>query len=278
MMQSQQDYALRVLVEAGAIPDQNLDIGETALALAALDEGPASINAYRDFLNGIVRDIGSLSYTGMPLEEQIGLLAGVMVEHYGFVGDQDNYNDLANANLMRVIDRRRGLPVTLGVLYLHIGRKLGWNMVGLSFPGHFLLRIEANGQRAIIDPFDGCAVREVSDLRKLLKSVQGAEAELMPEHYAPVSDRSVLLRLQNNIKLRRLQKGSLQAAVQTLQTMVLFAPLEAMLWRELGLFQAKLGNLQHAITSLETFMQLGVPESLRHQTAIILQKLKSTLQ
>ncbi len=277
-MQSQQDYALRVLVEAGAIPDQNLDIGETALALAALDEGPASINAYRDFLNGIVRDIGSLSYTGMPLEEQIGLLAGVMVEHYGFVGDQDNYNDLANANLMRVIDRRRGLPVTLGVLYLHIGRKLGWNMVGLSFPGHFLLRIEANGQRAIIDPFDGCAVREVSDLRKLLKSVQGAEAELMPEHYAPVSDRSVLLRLQNNIKLRRLQKGSLQAAVQTLQTMVLFAPLEAMLWRELGLFQAKLGNLQHAITSLETFMQLGVPESLRHQTAIILQKLKSTLQ
>lgn len=278
MNQSQQDYALRVLVEAGAVEDRFLDIGETALALAALDEGPASITAYRDFLNGIVHDIYRLSSPGMPLEEQVSLLSGVMVEHYGFLGDSESYNDLANANLMRVIDRRRGLPVTLGVLYLHIGRKLGWNITGLNFPGHFLLRLESNGQRAIIDPFDGCAVRTVSDLRKLLKSVQGEEAELQPEHYAPVSDRSVLLRLQNNIKLRRLQKGSLQAAVQTLQTMVLFAPLEAMLWRELGLFQAKLGNLHHAIASLETFMQLGVPDTLKHQTALILQKLKSSLQ
>lgn len=278
MMHSQQDYALRVLMEAGGSTDERLDIGETALALAALDESPASISAYRDFLDTVVRDIRDASYPGMPLPDQISLLADVMVEHYGFVGDADTYNDLANANIMRVIDRRRGLPVALGVLYLHIGRKLGWNMVGLNFPGHFLLRIEAEGSRAIIDPFDGCAVRSVADLRKLLKSVQGDEAELQPEHYEPVTDRSVLLRLQNNIKMRRLQRGSVNAAVQTLQTMVLFAPLEAMLWRELGLFQAKLGNLQHAIDSLETFMQLGVPDSLRHQTALILQKLRASLQ
>lgn len=277
-MHSQQDYALRVLMEAGGSTDERLDIGETALALAALDESPASISAYRDFLDTVVRDIRDASYPGMPLPDQISLLADVMVEHYGFVGDADTYNDLANANIMRVIDRRRGLPVALGVLYLHIGRKLGWNMVGLNFPGHFLLRIEAEGSRAIIDPFDGCAVRSVADLRKLLKSVQGDEAELQPEHYEPVTDRSVLLRLQNNIKMRRLQRGSVNAAVQTLQTMVLFAPLEAMLWRELGLFQAKLGNLQHAIDSLETFMQLGVPDSLRHQTALILQKLRASLQ
>lgn len=145
MIQPQQDYALRVLVAAGAIPDKSLDIGETALALAALDEGPASINAYRDFLDRVVRDIAQRTRPGMPLDDRIGVLTSVMVEHYGFVGDQDTYNDLANANLMRVIDRRRGLPVTLGVLYLHIGRKLGWNMVGLNFPGHFLLRIEAGG-------------------------------------------------------------------------------------------------------------------------------------
>lgn len=278
MMHSQQDYALRVLMEAGGSTDERLDIGETALALAALDESPASITAYRDFLDSVVRDIREASYPGMPLPDQIALLADVMVEHYGFVGDSDTYNDLANANIMRVIDRRRGLPVALGVLYLHIGRKLGWNMVGLNFPGHFLLRIESDGHRAIIDPFDGCAVRSVADMRQLLKSVQGDEAELQPEHYEPVTDRSVLLRLQNNIKMRRLQRGSVNAAVQTLQTMVLFAPLEAMLWRELGLFQAKLGNLQHAIDSLETFMQLGVPDGLRHQTAIILQKLRASLQ
>jgi regulator of sirC expression with transglutaminase-like and TPR domain len=121
-------------------------------------------------------------------------------------------------------------------------------------------------------------VREVSDLRGLLKSVQGDEAELLPEHYEPVSDRTVLLRLQNNIKMRKLQKGALEQAVETLQLMVLFAPAEAMLWRELGLFQARLGRLKHAIAALETFMRLGVPESLKHQTALLLQKLRGNMQ
>jgi regulator of sirC expression with transglutaminase-like and TPR domain len=278
MILPQQDYAIRVLVHAGGVGDQGLNIGETALALASLDAGDASIGAYREFLDSIVEEIARGSHPSMDLAEQIDLLNRTLVHEYGFCGDSDTYNDLANANLMRVIDRRRGLPVALGILYLHVGRSLGWQMAGLSFPGHFLLRIEKDGQRAILDPFDGGAVRNTAELRQLLKSVQGPEAELLPEHYEPVSDRSVLLRLQNNIKLRRLQRGSLEDAVQTLQTMVLFAPLEAMLWRELGLFQARLGRLQHAIVSLETFMSLGVPESLRHQTAILLQKLRSNLQ
>ena len=274
----QQDYALRVLIEAGGLDDNGLNIGETALALAALEAGDASIAAYREFLDALARDVAQQVHKGAGLDEQIESLNRVLIHEYGFCGDSDNFNDLANANLMRVIDRRKGLPVALGILYLHVGRRLGWDMAGLSFPGHFLLRIEKSGQRAILDPFDRGAIRNTSELRQMLKSVQGPEAELLPEHYAPVSDRSVLLRLQNNIKLRRLQRGSLEAAVQTLQTMVLFAPMEAMLWRELGLFQAKLGQLQHAILSLETFMSLGVPESLKHQTALLLQKLRSTLQ
>jgi regulator of sirC expression with transglutaminase-like and TPR domain len=278
MTLSQQDYALRVLVHAGGRNDSELDIGEMALALAALDDTHNSILSYRGVLDDIVRDVARESHPNISLEEQIALLNRVLVHEYGFAGDHENYNDLSNANLMRVIDRRRGLPVALGIIYLHVGRKLGWNIQGLSFPGHFLLRLENGSDRAIIDPFDEGSTRSVSDLRQLLKSVQGHEAELLPEHYAPVSDRAVLLRLQNNIKLRRLQKGMVEPAVYTLQTMVLFAPTEAMLWRELGLFQAKLGNLRYAIASLETFMSLGVPDTLRHQTALILQKLKSSLQ
>ncbi len=278
MTLSQHDHALRVLIHAGTAEDQHLDIAETALALAALEDSPASIQSYRDFLDRIAGQIQQNTFPDMSLDDQIAALTHVMVDQYGFLGDRNNYNDPDNANIMRVIERRRGLPVALGVVYLHVGRRLGWNMVGLSFPGHFLLRLEKDGNRAILDPFDGCAVRSTSDMRNLLKSVQGEEAELMPEHYIPVTDRSVLLRLQNNIKLRRLQKGALEQAIQTLQTMVLFAPTEAMLWRELGLFQAKLGNAAHAIASLETFMRLSTSQSLLHQTAAILQKLKSSLQ
>lgn len=281
MVHVQHDQALRVLVEAGTSAGEQLDIGEIALALASLDDGFSALPSYRAFLDQIVRDMqrkASAPAQDMTLDDQILLLRNTMVHSYGFMGDRENYNDLDNANLMRVIDRRRGLPVSLGILYLHVARRLGWNMVGLSFPGHFLLRLEHQGQRAILDPFDHCVVRSVADLRGLIKSTQGEDAELLPEHYEPVSDRAVLLRLQNNIKLRRLQGGALEKAVETLQIMVIFAPEEAMLWRELGLFQARLGNLKHAINALETFMRLGVPDSLKHQTALILQKLKGNLQ
>jgi regulator of sirC expression with transglutaminase-like and TPR domain len=279
MMTPQQDYALRVLVKAGESGDQALDIGETALALAALTPAEGSLTSYRDFLDNVAFAVSKHGNKGdLDLTEQVKLLQKVLASEYGFTGDKNSYNDLANANLMRVIDRRKGLPVALGIIYLHVGRRLGWDMVGLSFPGHFLIRMQKNGERVILDPFDGGSVREVSDLRGLLKSVQGDEAELMPEHYEPVSDRAVLLRLQNNIKMRKLQKGALEQAVETLQLMVLFAPAEAMLWRELGLFQARLGRLKHAIAALETFMRLGVPESLKHQTALLLQKLRGNMQ
>lgn len=276
MMTPQQDYALRVLVKAGESGEAALDIGETALALAALEPAEGSLSSYRDFLDNVAFTITRSHKGDLDLTEQTKLLQDILAGKFGFTGDKNSYNDLANANLMRVIDRRKGLPVSLGIVYLHVGRRLGWDMVGLNFPGHFLIRMEKNGHRAIIDPFDGGAVREVADLRKLLKSVQGEEAELTPEHYTPVSDRSVLLRLQNNIKMRKLQRGALEQAVETIQLMVLFAPTEAMLWRELGLFQARLGEVKKAINALETFMRLGVPESLKHQTAIILQKLKGT--
>jgi regulator of sirC expression with transglutaminase-like and TPR domain len=277
-MTPQQDYALRVLVKAGTSADEALDIGETALALAALDPGQGSLSGYRDFLDSAAAAVAKTNPADLDLTEQAAALQKILARDYGFEGDRKSYNDLDNANLMRVIDRRRGLPVALGIVYLHIGRRVGLDMVGLSFPGHFLVRLEKNGARAIFDPFDGFARREVADLRGLLKSVQGQEAELLPEHYEPVSDRSVLLRLQNNIKMRKLQRGALEDAVETMQRMVLFAPGEAMLWRELGLFQARLGNMMNAISSLETFMRLGVPESLRHQTALLLQKLKNNVQ
>ncbi len=286
-MQVEQDQALRILMSAGEADDEHLDIGEVALALAALEDNTSALPPYRSFLDMVVRDIQRKSggFTGngdnapkLTLDEQILLLRNTLVLNFGFTGDRDSYNSLENANLMRVIDRRKGLPVALGILYLHIARKLGWNMVGLSFPGHFLLRLETDGERAILDPFDNCVVRHTIDLRELLKSTQGSEAELLPEHYEPVTDRQVLLRLQNNIKMRRLQHGALEKAIDCLQTMVLFAPNEAMLWRELGLFHGKVGNIKSAVSALETFMKLGVPESLKHQTALILQKLRSGLQ
>src|SRR3546814_19245031 len=86
---------------------------------------------------------------------------------------------------MRVIDRRKGLPVALGILYMHAARAQGWPAVGLNFPGHFLLRLERHGERAILDPFNEGRVHGATELLDLLKAMQGQDAELGPEHYQP---------------------------------------------------------------------------------------------
>jgi regulator of sirC expression with transglutaminase-like and TPR domain len=150
-------------------------------------------------------------------------------------------------------------------------------MVGLNFPGHFLVRIEKDGARAIIDPFNEGQTRSVVDLRDLLKATAGSAAELEPGHYQPVSNRDVLLRLQNNIKLRHLSAHDVPKALEVLEAMRLFAPHEPALWRETGLLEAHAGNLKDAITALETFMALTGDDHHRHQTASLIQQLKNRL-
>jgi regulator of sirC expression with transglutaminase-like and TPR domain len=108
-------------------------------------------------------------------------------------------------------------------------------MVGLSFPAHFLVRLDSGAERLILDPFARGSVVDAARLRDLLKEVAGEGAELKPSHYEPVPDRAILLRLQNNIKTRLLRDGKLEAAARVIMRMLSFAPEEAVLWREAGL-------------------------------------------
>lgn len=270
--------AREILRRTGDLPDDEIDLAEAALALGALETPTADLDGYRRHIRAIVADLAErVDPEADSLEDRIALLHAVIGERHGYSGDHDTYDDLQNANMLRVIDRRRGLPVALGILYLHAARSRGWDMVGLNFPGHFLVRIDKGAARAIIDPFNEGQVRSVVDLRDLLKATAGSAAELEPGHYQPVSNRDVLLRLQNNIKLRHLSAHDVPKALGVLEGMRLFAPHEPALWRETGLLEAHAGNLKDAITALETFMALTGDEHHRHQTASLIQQLKKRL-
>ncbi|MGF7174562.1 SirB1 family protein [Azospirillum doebereinerae] len=270
--------AREILRRTGDLPDDEIDLAEAALALGALERPNTDLGGYRRHIQAIVADLAERADADADgLEDRIASLHAVIGERHGYSGDHDTYDDLQNANMLRVIDRRRGLPVALGILYLHAARSRGWAMVGLNFPGHFLVRIDKGPVRAIIDPFNEGQVRTVVDLRDLLKATAGSAAELEPEHYQPVSNRDVLLRLQNNIKLRHLSAHDVPKALEVLSGMRLFAPHEPALWRETGLLEAHAGNLKDAITALETFMALTGDEHHRHQTASLIQQLKKRL-
>ncbi len=270
--------AREILRRVGQQPDEEIDLAEAALALGALEVPGAVLADYRRHLADIAHDLAErVSPEADGLEARIAWLREVIVERHGYSGDHDTYDDLQNANLLRVIDRRRGLPVALGILFLHAARSQGWAMQGLNFPGHFLVRMDADGARAILDPFNEGQVRTAVDLRDLLKATAGSAAELEPGHYQPVSNREVLLRLQNNIKLRHLSAHDVPRALGVLEAMRLFAPGEAALWRETGLLEAHGGNIGGAIGALETFMELSDSERHRHQVATLIQQLKKRL-
>jgi regulator of sirC expression with transglutaminase-like and TPR domain len=267
-----------LLRHIGTQPDEDIDLAEAALALAALDHPDVSLQRYRDHLSLLAEQVGELNPPDADtLEGRVTALQDVLVGRHGYEGDTLTYDDIQNANMMQVIDRKKGLPVALGILFIQTARAQGWAISGLNFPGHFLVRLEYAGERVILDPFNQGQSRSVMELRDLLKVAAGADAELTPEYYATVGNRDILLRLQNNLKLRFMKADRVDKAVEILDGMLLFAPEEAMLWREAGLLNAHIGNLNAAVGALETFMTLGVNDLLRHQTALLIQQLKTRL-
>jgi regulator of sirC expression with transglutaminase-like and TPR domain len=254
-----------------------LPIGEAALALASFERPRVGLARYRQHLAALARDVGRHAEAAGGLAGRANALNEVILLKYGYSGDALTYDDLQNANLMRVVDRRKGLPVALGILYLHAARAQGWDSVGLGFPGHFLVRLSDGAERLILDPFHAGRVCDAATLRELLKAMAGRDVELSPEHYAPVADRDVLLRLQNNLKSRLLQAGRHERAVRVVETMLLLAPELAELWQEAGLLHGQIGNLRAAIGAFEEFMRLAPDAIARHQAAVHLQQLKGKL-
>lgn len=269
-----------LLRQVGAQQDPQINLADAALLLAALDQPRQPLERYRHHLSLLARDtadVGGDAAAAGNLEARVSALRTVLVERYAYAGDEETYDDLQNANLMRVIDRRRGLPVSLAILWLHAARAQGWPAEGINFPGHFLIRLEVPGRRAILDPFRSGELLGPQALRQLLKAVRGDTAELAPDHYAACGNREILLRLQNNIKVRRLRERDLVRSLETVESMLLLDPSEGSLWREAGLLHMRLDNLRAAIFALDNFLELSPGDPRRSEVAALAGRLRATL-
>jgi regulator of sirC expression with transglutaminase-like and TPR domain len=268
------------LRQIGERADSDIDLAETGLLLAAYRQPGLDLERYRHHLSLLVRDTGELGRkhaAGGSLAARAEVLRAVLAERYGYAGDKETYDDLQNADLARVIDRRMGLPVALGLLYVHTAERQGWPASGINFPGHFMIRLTLGGDSVILDPLNGGVIRTMSDLGAMLRVYGGGTAELAPQHTAAVGRRELLLRLQNNIKLRLLAAGRTAAALEALDTMIMLAPADAEMWREAGVLQGELGNLRAAIASLQHSLQLGLEPSEAAQATDLLQQFRSRL-
>ncbi|MGE0714596.1 MAG: SirB1 family protein [Alphaproteobacteria bacterium] len=275
-MTTVREAAEATLRALGERPDDAFDLGEGALALAVLGRPRVPLARYRAHLAELTADVAARAGDDPDVDRMAAALAEAIAGNHGYTGDAQNYDDLQNANLIRVIDRRKGLPVALGILYLHAAQTLGWEAAGLAFPGHFVIAVAAGRARAIIDPFHGGNRCGAAELRLLLQAVAAGET-LGPAHYATVGNRAVLLRLHNNVKLRRMQAGDAAGALAAIDAMLMFAPGEVGLWHEAGLLNAHLGKLRNAVGALDRAMGLATDGTTRHRLAALLQDLRSRL-
>lgn len=261
-----------------------LDLLEAAFELGALqrkdkeeEEGPVDLTPFRQHVAAMATEVGDLVRRRGAVPER---LAEVIARAYAYRGDNETYDDLQNADLARVIERRKGLPVALSILYLHVARAQGWDAEGLAFPGHFLIRVAIDGGRHVLDPFHDGAVRDAADLRALLRQVLGPDAELRPGHFDPVGDRDVLLRLENNVRLRLAKRDDWPGAARSLDRMLVIAPGRPELLFEAGEINARLDKRRAAIAAFERFLAVeggnGAP-ALRQRASAMLQELRRGL-
>jgi regulator of sirC expression with transglutaminase-like and TPR domain len=245
----------------GQLPDAEIDIADAALQLGRVDAPEADWEAARQKLSVLARDAAAaaLDVPDDDLSARAGALAGLIAGRHGYAGDTESYDDLANANLIRVTERKLGLPVSLGILWLHAARAAGWPAHGVDFPGHFLIALQGRDNKVVLDVFDGGTPLDPKDLRALIKRVEGPKAELRPGVLQAMGVRDVLLRLQNNIKTRRLQQNDLAGGLACAENMLLIAPDYSALWREAALINQRLDRVGAALRCFERFLKL-VPQ------------------
>ncbi len=270
----------RATLEAiGQLPDAEIDIADAALQLARIDCPDADWESARAHLSDLARQAVTLADTidEDDVAARAIALSGLLGGRYGYAGDTESYDDLANANLIRVIERRRGLPVALGILWLHTAQATGWAGNGVDFPAHFLIALQGKSGQVVLDVFNGGTPLGVRDLRVLLKQVEGEKAELRPGLLRPVGPRRILLRLQNNIMTRRLQASDFAGAITCIEDMLRIAPDQAELWKQAATMHQHQEQIGAAMRCYDRFLRL-IPEGpAADRVRLAMEELRSRL-
>lgn len=274
---------LSKLREAGSQPDDQLRLVEVALLLAEMNHPGISVDRYRHHIQKMGEEVGwryhELVNAGADESPQTRLAAlkHILADQYGYRGDEETYDNIQNADLIDVIDRRKGLPIALSILYIAVAQAQGWDVAGLNLPGHFVVRLEMDGQRLIFDPFNRCEVLNAPELRQLLKKTMGPDAELSSSYYDPVSVRQILIRLQNNVKIRLIEGEDYEGALRAVENMRALDPHEYRLLLDAGVLCARTGRAQDAMTALEEYIKLVPSDRDRYDAQMLLDHIRSTV-
>lgn len=240
-------------------PDEGLDVASIALALAADAYPDLDSGVYLAWLDATADAIADAADLAMPLPDRLAMLDRQLFEVEGFSGNRDDYFDPRNSFLNDVIERRTGIPITLSVVYLEVGWRLGLPLVPVSFPAHFLVA-STGARRVFIDPFNHGARVTSADLVARLAPIAGGREHArrcLPRATAPASRREVAMRILRNLRQIYARRQDHGRVLVVSNRMVALDPNDAAAFRERGHVLARLECYQAAWHDYRHYLRLA---------------------
>lgn len=272
----------KALMQIGLQDDEDIDLADAGLLLAAADRPDLDLAPYREHLISLTSSGKMLAQGLSKPYEQAMLLSYVMARRHGYKGDAETYDSPQNSNLIDVIDRKRGLPVALSILYISVARSLGWAAQGLNTPGHFVIQIGKGKDAVLQDPFDGGRQLTPQDLKALIEKVNDKAGEADPGEGADprvetMTNRAILVRLLNNEAARAEHGGALDRALILHERMTTIAPEFSALWWERARLEQVLGHVKAARSSLVAMQETTIDDALSERIRQMLEMLARSI-
>ncbi len=261
------------------LPDADLPLAEAALAIAWEDQGGGHPTAALQQLDQMVAELEP-RLRGINDELQIiAALNGYLFTELGFRGNVVNYEDPLNSYLDHVLAGRVGIPITLSVVYLEVGWRLGLPVSGVGLPGHFLVRYTtADATEVFIDPFHRGRLWTRDECLHRIRSVHShtTPAQIHALMQAP-SRRMIIVRMLRNLKHNFVARSQFRPALASVERILLVEPDLSEELRDRGLLRSHLGDLHGALRDLERYVQRvphapDLPE-LRRYAAVMTEQL-----
>jgi regulator of sirC expression with transglutaminase-like and TPR domain len=234
-------------------PDSRIDLARAAL-LVARDEYPGlDVDGYLQRLQAMAEIVRPrISLTHDP-DQAIDTLNEFVFRELGFTGNRDDYYNPRNSFLNQVIDRRTGIPITLSVVYMEIGHRVGLPLRGVSLPGHFIVRY-AEAQPQFIDPFNAGERLTETDCWHRLLEIFGTPIKFRREWLEPVGNRQILTRMLYNLKSIYIRQEQIRRAIPVVEKILALNPDAAQELRDLGSMHGMLGNYGDALIYLQQYL------------------------
>lgn len=241
-------------------PEEEVDLVEAALVIAAEEYRGLDILAYLKRVDEMGATLRRRLRPDISTAETIIALNCYLFDELGFAGNAVDYYDPRNSFLNEVLDRKLGIPITLSMLYVEIGRRVGLAVRGVSFPGHFLVKCLVRDGAVVLDPYARGASLGLDDLRQRLRVLRGGTPagsdEAVRQMLVGASRKEILARILRNLKSIYRQKGDLERALSACARAILIDPEGAEEYRDRAEIYFELECFRAALADYQQYLQL----------------------